>query len=100
MYQCAFLSGGTNLFVGRVSYDVNPRLRVGTILTNGSPDGIRRNRFAGFDGVWRTSEFLGDKNFLVGAWSAFSAGCSTITNHRTSAIICACAGPFASSQAS
>ena len=65
---------GTNLFAGRVSYDVNPRLRLGTILTNGSPDGIRRNRFAGFDGVWRTSEFLGDKNFLVGAWSALSAG--------------------------
>jgi hypothetical protein len=65
---------GTNLFASRVSYDVNSRLRLGAILTNGSPDGTRRNRFAGFDGVWRTSEFLGDKNFLVGAWSALSAG--------------------------
>lgn len=65
---------GTSLFASRVSHDVNSRLRVGTILTNGSPDGIRRNTLAGFDGVWRTSEFLGNKNLLVGGWTAFSAG--------------------------
>jgi hypothetical protein len=65
---------GTNLFAGRVSYDLTPRLRLGTLLTHGSPDGRRSNTLAGFDGVWRTSEFLGDKNFLVGAWTAFSAG--------------------------
>ncbi len=56
------------------SYDVNRQLRVGLIATNGHPDGIRRNTVAGFDAVWRSSEFRCDKNFLVGAWTAFSAG--------------------------
>ncbi len=65
---------GTNLFAGRVSYDVTPKLRLGTLLTNGNPDGVHRNTLAGFDGVWRTSEFLGNKNFMVGGWTAFSAG--------------------------
>lgn len=65
---------GTNLFAGRVSYDLNRELRVGLIATNGHPDGIRRNTLAGFDAVWRTSEFRGNKNLLAGAWTAFSAG--------------------------
>ncbi len=65
---------GTNLFAGRISYDVTPKLRLGTMLTNGNPDGIHRNTLAGLDGVWRTSQFLGDKNFLVGAWTAVSSG--------------------------
>jgi hypothetical protein len=65
---------GTNLFAGRVSYDVTPKLRLGTLVTRGNPDGIHRNTLAGFDGVWRTSEFLGNKNFLVGGWTAFSSG--------------------------
>jgi hypothetical protein len=43
-------------------------------VTDGNPDGIRRSTLAGFDGVYRTSEFLADKNFLVGAWTAVSAG--------------------------
>jgi hypothetical protein len=65
---------GRNLFAGRVSYDATPRLRLGTIFTNGDPDGTHRNRLAGFDAVWRTSEFLGNKNFQVGGWTAFSSG--------------------------
>ncbi len=65
---------GTNLFAGRASYDVNSKLRVGTLFTNGDPDGIHRNRLAGFDAVWRTSEFLGNKNFQMGGWTAFSSG--------------------------
>ena len=65
---------GTNLFAGRVSYDVNSKLRIGTLFTNGNPDGIHSNRLTGFDAVWRTSEFLGNKNFQVGGWTAFSSG--------------------------
>ncbi|HYK87628.1 MAG TPA: carbohydrate binding family 9 domain-containing protein [Acidobacteriota bacterium] len=65
---------GTNLFAGRVSYDVNSRLRLGTLFTNGNPDGIHRNRLAGFDVVWRTSDFLGNKNLQAGAWTAFGSG--------------------------
>ena len=65
---------GTNLFASRVSYDLTSKLRLGSIVTNGSPDGVRRNTLAGFDGVYRTSEFLGNKNFFVGAWTAFASG--------------------------
>jgi len=65
---------GTNLFAGRVSYDINDRFRVGTIFTNGDPDGLSENRLAGFDAVWRTSRFMGNKNFLVGGWAAASGG--------------------------
>jgi len=65
---------GTNLFAGRLSYDVTSKFRVGMLLTNGSPDGIRRNTWTGFDAVWRTSEFMRNKNFLIGGWTAFSSG--------------------------
>ncbi len=65
---------GTNLFAGRVSYDVNSKLRVGTLVTNGDPDGIKSNTLTGFDAGWRTSELMGNKNFLVGGWGAFSSG--------------------------
>lgn len=61
---------GTNLFVGRTSFDVTEKLRVGSIVTDGSPDGGQRSTLAGFDAVYRTSEFLGDKNFFVGIWGA------------------------------
>ncbi len=71
---------GTNLFAGRVSYDVSPRLRVGTVVTNGHPDGFSRNSLVGFDAVWRTSEFLGDKNFMVGGWTARSSGDGQVGN--------------------
>jgi hypothetical protein len=62
----------TNLFAGRLSYDISQNLRVGTILTNGHPDGIQNNTLAGFDAVWQTSLFRGNKNFLIGVWTAFS----------------------------
>jgi len=65
---------GTNLFAGRLSYDINDKFRIGTILTNGDPDGVSRNRLGGLDAVWRTSRFMGDKNFLVGGWAAISGG--------------------------
>ena len=65
---------GTNLFAGRISYDVTSKLRIGTIVTKGNPDGIHQNTLAGFDAVWRTSEFLGNKNLFIGAWSALSSG--------------------------
>jgi hypothetical protein len=64
----------TNLFAGRVSYDVTPKLRIGSILTNGSPDGRTSNTLAAFDGAWRTSDLFGGKNFQIGGWTAFSSG--------------------------
>lgn len=65
---------GTNLLASRISYDVTPKLRIGSILTNGDPNGVSRNTLAGFDAVWRTSEFLTNKNLFIGAWTAFASG--------------------------
>ena len=64
----------TNLFAARVSYDVTDKLRVGTLVTNGDPEGLRANRFIGLDAVWRTSTFQGNKNFLVGGWTGRTEG--------------------------
>ena len=63
-----------NLLAARVSYDLNENLRVGTIVTNGDPAGLRQNTLAGVDAVWRTSKFRGDKNLLLGAWTATTQG--------------------------
>ena len=65
---------GTNLFAGRVTYDANEHLTVGTIVTRGDPDGVDDNSLYGFDLLWQTSTFRGDKNFSVGAWTALSRG--------------------------
>lgn len=65
---------GTNLLASRISYDVTPKLRLGSIVTNGNPDGVGQSTLAGFDGVWRTSEFLTNKNLFIGAWTAFTSG--------------------------
>jgi hypothetical protein len=64
----------TNLLAGRISYEVTSKLRVGTIFTHGDPEGRRSNTLAGVDAVWRTSTFRGDKNLLVGGWTALTAG--------------------------
>ena len=65
---------GVNLLAGRISYDLTDKLRVGTIFTNGDPQGFKRNTLLGFDAVWRTSKFRKNKNLLVGAWTAASHG--------------------------
>ena len=65
---------GTNLFAGRASLDVTKTWRLGVIATHGSPSGVESNLLAGFDSVWRTSTFRGNKNLLFGTWFAFTAG--------------------------
>ncbi len=64
----------TNLLAARASYDVTPKLRLGTLVTHGDPTGLRSNTLAGIDAVWRTSTFMGNKNFYVGGWTAKSIG--------------------------
>jgi len=64
----------TNLFAGRLAYDVGEHLTVGTIATHGNPDGVNRNYLSGFDAIWQTSTLFGDKNFSIGAWYATSGG--------------------------
>lgn len=68
------LSDRASIGVGRVTYDVVEELRLGTILTTGSPEGKAANRLAGFDAVWRTTEFQGNQNLTVGAWYARTDG--------------------------
>lgn len=59
-----------NLFVGRLTYDVDDHLRVGTLLTRGDPTGQTHNLFAGVDAVWHTATFRGDKNLTLSGWAA------------------------------
>ena len=65
---------GTNLFAGRVTYDVDQHLRLGALATRGDPDGVSDDALGGLDAVWRTSSLFGDKNFSVGGWGARSWG--------------------------
>ncbi|HWM28223.1 MAG TPA: DUF5916 domain-containing protein [Woeseiaceae bacterium] len=70
----AVVAPATNLSVARAAYDVNDELRVGTLMTHGDPAGLADNTFAGFDAVWRTSEFQGDRNLTVSGWYGHSYG--------------------------
>jgi len=70
-------SDGANLFAGRVTFDVDPHLRLGAIGTS-APS----NRLGALDATWQTSTFQGDKNLLAGAWTAESAGDAVEGNHR------------------
>jgi hypothetical protein len=65
---------GTNLAVARAAYDLNEEFRIGTLLTHGDPRGAGDNSYAGLDGVWRTSQFRGDKNLTVSGWYGHSYG--------------------------
>lgn len=67
------VSNPTDLFVGRLSYDVNPHLRIGTLLTQGDPTGTTHDSFAGVDAIWHTATFRGDKNFTLSGWAAHSS---------------------------
>lgn len=64
----------TNLGVARAAWDVSDELRLGTLITHGDPEGLEDNTYAGFDAVWHTSQFRGDKNLTLGSWYARSYG--------------------------
>ncbi len=64
----------SNLFAGRLTYDVDEHLRLGVIATDGAPDGVSTNRLVGVDANWQTSTFRGDKNLAAGIWYARSSG--------------------------
>jgi hypothetical protein len=59
--------GARNFIAGRISRNIWEESKVGVIFTNGGADGSR-NSLAGFDFLYQTSRFLGDKNFTAGAW--------------------------------
>lgn len=64
----------TNLFVGRGTYNLDPELQLGTLVTHGDPSGMASNTFVGTDATWKTSTFRGDKNLNIAAWGAHSGG--------------------------
>jgi len=64
----------TNLFAGRLTYDVDEHLRLGGIATRGRPDGNGENHLGGVDALWQTSTLFDDKNFSVGGWWSRSGG--------------------------
>ena len=68
------LTRRTNLFAGRMTYDFTDHFTMGLLTTIGDPDGIHQNRLFGFDAVWQTSTFLGNKNFAVGGWAVINGG--------------------------
>lgn len=68
------LAPAVDLGAFRASYDLTSQFRVGTVVTHGDPEGRRENSLLGFDAVWRTSKFRGDKNLLIGGWTAVTRG--------------------------
>jgi len=68
------LNDSTNLFVGRGTYNLDPQLQVGTLVTSGDPTGLGSDTFVGTDATWKTSTFQGDKNLNLAAWAAHSSG--------------------------
>jgi len=68
------LAPRTNLFAGRVTYDATQHLRLGTISTSGSPDGVSDNALGGFDAVWHGSDLFGGKNLTLSTWGARTGG--------------------------
>lgn len=67
------VSNPANLFAGRLTYDVDEHLRLGTLLTRGDPTGQSRNQFEGVDAIWHTATFQGDKNLTLSGWTAHSS---------------------------
>jgi hypothetical protein len=66
-------TGRQNLFVTRISKNVGEQSNVGGIVTSGDPTGTTSNQLYGLDGTFRTSSFLGNKNFTATAWGLASA---------------------------
>ncbi len=67
-------AAATNLAATRITWDADSHLRLGFLGTLGDPNGSGDNHLAGFDAVWQTTTFRGDKNLSLSAWGARSGG--------------------------
>ncbi len=56
-----------NFFAGRVYQNILSESKVGAIFAAGSPTG-EKNTLAGFDLIYQTSRFRGNRNLLIGGW--------------------------------
>ena len=59
---------GSTLGVLRIKQNVLRESSIGMISTVGDPRGLNDSWVAGADFTYQTSQFRGDKNFLVGVW--------------------------------
>jgi len=62
------LTPENTLGVARIKQNILAESSAGFIATFGDPEGRAGSWMAGPDFTYQTSHFLGDKNFLVGAW--------------------------------
>jgi len=77
------LPTANTMAVVRVQQNVLAQSQVGAIATVGHPLGAGNAWLAGPDITYQTSSFLGDKNFLAGAWAlAMDADGAGITGDR------------------
>jgi Domain of unknown function (DUF5916) len=72
----------TNLAVGRFAYSLSDQFQIGTIATNGNPNGLSHESFVGFDTGWHTSSFLTDQNLVVTGWAGDTGGVHTTGNTK------------------
>jgi hypothetical protein len=62
---------GRNLLASRMVQNIFAQSKVGWIFTNGSPTG-EKNSLAGVDFNYSSSKFLGNKNIMLAAWTAYN----------------------------
>ena len=66
--EVADLTGAVNMGVVRVKQNILKESNIGMIGMIGDPMGRAGSWTAGVDMTYQNSEFMGDKNFLVGVW--------------------------------
>ena len=62
------LAPRTNLFAFRGFQNIWKESKIGFLITGGDPIGRKNSWLAGFDFVYKTTQFRGNKNFLFGVW--------------------------------
>lgn len=62
------LTPRTNLFAARGYRNIWAESKVGFMVTAGDPQGREKAWLAGLDFVYKTTEFKGNKNLLIGVW--------------------------------
>lgn len=61
---------GQNFFAGRIYQNIFSQSKIGVIFTSGEPGSEKTNTLLGFDFLYSTARFMGDKNFSVSGWWA------------------------------
>lgn len=57
-----------NLLAARVTRELSDDVTLGLLVTNGNPYADGDNTVLGTDVIWRTTEFMGDKNLDASVW--------------------------------